>query len=271
MAVDVTRMIASVGASIAGSGTVSTRTSRLPWKVSAFTRSGYPARPLLNARRRRAQAAGGLTELTTEAAERRLRFVHQPVDDLRGRRDVAHEPGRLARERQAVVPAARAHVRHEGAADARRVDRLGVRLKLIDQRRSQRPRRGRSPRRQFERERWHHALAARDLHGVSGVGRHDALLPGRSIAISVLAKKRVPSSTPSAPSASAAAMPAAVGDAAGGQYRDVTRDVDHLRHQHHRRDPARVAPRLPALRHEHVGTQLERELGGVPVAHLLHP
>ena len=43
MPVDVTRMIASVGASIVGSGTVSTRTSRLPWKVTAFTGSAYPA------------------------------------------------------------------------------------------------------------------------------------------------------------------------------------------------------------------------------------
>ena len=34
--VDVTRMIASVGSSIVGSGTVSTRTSRLPCQVSAF-------------------------------------------------------------------------------------------------------------------------------------------------------------------------------------------------------------------------------------------
>src|ERR1700759_320012 len=37
MLVDVTSMIASVGSSIFGSGTVSTRTSRLPCQVTAFT------------------------------------------------------------------------------------------------------------------------------------------------------------------------------------------------------------------------------------------
>src|SRR6185312_15272934 len=36
MPLDVTLMIASVGCSILGSGTVSTRTSRLPWNVTAF-------------------------------------------------------------------------------------------------------------------------------------------------------------------------------------------------------------------------------------------
>src|SRR4051794_41915586 len=43
---EVTRMIASVGCSIAGSGTVSTRTSRVPCQVSAFMWSRYPAAPL---------------------------------------------------------------------------------------------------------------------------------------------------------------------------------------------------------------------------------
>ena len=37
MAVEVTRMIASVGCWIVGSGTVSTRTSRFPCQVSART------------------------------------------------------------------------------------------------------------------------------------------------------------------------------------------------------------------------------------------
>ena len=43
MPVDVTRMIASVGSWIVGSGTLSTRTSRLPCQVTAFTRPAYPA------------------------------------------------------------------------------------------------------------------------------------------------------------------------------------------------------------------------------------
>ena len=40
MPVDVMRTIASVGSSIVGSGTVSTRTSRLPCQVTAFTSAG---------------------------------------------------------------------------------------------------------------------------------------------------------------------------------------------------------------------------------------
>src|SRR5215204_1167428 len=43
MALEVTRTIASVGAWIEGSGTESTRTSRLPCQVSAFMRTPYPA------------------------------------------------------------------------------------------------------------------------------------------------------------------------------------------------------------------------------------
>jgi hypothetical protein len=70
-----------------------------------------------------------------EAAQRRLRLIHESLDDLSGRGDVAHEARRLARERQAVVAATRAHIRYEGAADARRVDRVRIRFELIDQRR----------------------------------------------------------------------------------------------------------------------------------------
>src|SRR6476469_6071943 len=47
---DVTRMIASVGFSIAGSGTVSTRTSWLPCQVSALIRWRYPNAPRPSAR-----------------------------------------------------------------------------------------------------------------------------------------------------------------------------------------------------------------------------
>src|SRR2546423_49060 len=46
MPLDVTRTIASVGSSMAGSGTFSTRTSRLPCQVTARMRRGYPAQPL---------------------------------------------------------------------------------------------------------------------------------------------------------------------------------------------------------------------------------
>jgi hypothetical protein len=42
MHVEVMRTIASVGSSILGSGTVSTRTSRLPCQVSAFIVVDYP-------------------------------------------------------------------------------------------------------------------------------------------------------------------------------------------------------------------------------------
>ena len=45
MPVEVTRTIASVGSSIVGSGTSSTRTSRLPCQVTAFTAELVPGRP----------------------------------------------------------------------------------------------------------------------------------------------------------------------------------------------------------------------------------
>src|SRR3954454_5154252 len=44
MPVEVIRTIASVGCSMAGSGTLSTRTSRRPCQVTAFIAVGYPAR-----------------------------------------------------------------------------------------------------------------------------------------------------------------------------------------------------------------------------------
>src|SRR3954449_3836696 len=44
MPVEVIRTIASVGGSMAGSGTLSTRTSRRPCQVTAFIAVGYPAR-----------------------------------------------------------------------------------------------------------------------------------------------------------------------------------------------------------------------------------
>ena len=43
MLVDVTSMMASVGSSIFGSGTDSTRTSRLPCQVTAFITTSYPS------------------------------------------------------------------------------------------------------------------------------------------------------------------------------------------------------------------------------------
>ena len=43
MPVEVTRMIASVGSSIVGSGTVSTRTSWVPCQATAFTGTGPAA------------------------------------------------------------------------------------------------------------------------------------------------------------------------------------------------------------------------------------
>ncbi len=43
MPVEVMRTIASVGSWMVGSGTLSTRTSRLPCQVTAFIASGLPA------------------------------------------------------------------------------------------------------------------------------------------------------------------------------------------------------------------------------------
>src|SRR4051794_16000244 len=51
MPLEVTRTIASVGSWIVGSGTSSTRTSRLPWNVTAFMRPHVPATAGVSPRR----------------------------------------------------------------------------------------------------------------------------------------------------------------------------------------------------------------------------
>src|SRR3954453_507416 len=94
MAVEVMRTIASVGSRIAGSGTESTRTSRLPWNVTAFIppplpgggavksgRSGLPAaRPRLELAQHRLQLGALRGERVGDPDRSVLlhRALHQP-------------------------------------------------------------------------------------------------------------------------------------------------------------------------------------------------
>ena len=78
--------------------------------------------------------------------------------------------------------------------------------------------------------------------------------------------KRVPSHTPSAPSASDGRETAAVEDAACRDDRDALADrIDDLRHQREGRNRAGVAARLGALRDHEVAAGFDR---GDRVAHL---
>ena len=84
---------------------------------------------------------------------------------------------------------------------------------------------------------------------------------------SALARKRVPSRTPSAPSDSAADKPAPVGDPAGRQHRNRRDRIDHHRHQRHARLPADMPAALGALRDDDVGAaSAARTASGTPPA-----
>ena len=182
--------------------------------------------------------------------ERRVGLRHEPLDDLAD--GAMSRRGQPARRRVVTSAAPR---RPRTSADTCRIHRFRVCLELID-RGAQRSRGGRSARRQIERERRHHALAAGPSRP-GGVGRDDALLPGRVDGH----LRRSPGSACradclGAPSASAAAIPRPSRDAAGGRARRLAGEVNHLRHQHHRRHPAGVAARLPALATQDVGARL---------------
>src|ERR1700761_1975619 len=69
MPLEVTRTIASVGCSIRGSGTVSTRTSRLPCQVTAFIAAPFSRSRSLSVRLRLARPRSG------QARERVTRAV----------------------------------------------------------------------------------------------------------------------------------------------------------------------------------------------------
>jgi len=76
----VTRMMASVGSWMVGSGTFSTRTSRFPCQVSAFTFDGYPAvrppnrydRPMALSQRVESVSATSMTSLDFVPDERSM-------------------------------------------------------------------------------------------------------------------------------------------------------------------------------------------------------
>ena len=87
----------------------------------------------------------------------------------------------------------------------------------------------------------------------------------------MVARNRVPSETPCAPSANAAAIPSTVRDAAGRDHRCLAGDVNHRGHQDHGRDPASVSSGLLPLRDENVGPRLKSNLGRVDVPDRLDP
>ena len=80
-----------------------------------------------------------------------------------------------------------------------------------------------------------------------------------------VAMKRVPIHTPSAPSASDAARPAVEEPAGRDDRNPVTDRVDHLRHERHRGDGARVATGFGALGDDDVAAGFD---GGDRVADL---
>ena len=76
-----------------------------------------------------------------------------------------------------------------------------------------------------------------------------------------VARKRVPSRMPSAPSASAATRPRPSAIAARRQHRDRRHRVDHHGHERHAGHPADMAAALAALRDDDVGAGLDGALG----------
>src|ERR671926_121566 len=79
--VDVTRMIASVPSWIDGSGTVSTRTSRLPCQATAFTVRAFPERAVAN-------GAVSVDELAGHAGDRHAPQQRGEPDEHREVQDV---------------------------------------------------------------------------------------------------------------------------------------------------------------------------------------
>ena len=151
----------------------------------------------------------------------------------------------------------------------RRVHGVRAGGERVRERRAQHARLGRRAARPVGRGQ--HPVGVGHLHRVDRIGGEDPLLPARRDRHLAAGQEARAHHDAGGAERERGGQPAAVGDPAGGDHRDVPRQVDQLRDEHHRRDEAAVAAGLAALGDEDVGAGGEGLLGLGAVDNLLHP